>query len=194
MIILARRIVLRNHPRQCRTNADVRKARFCSFEERQKRGDTRLRRPHTGSVYTPAAGRLAAAIATISASRRPIRHLVERNNEFRRRMSIIPAVSAEAFGQGGVTERMGIRRARVEPAVKIATLRPSMPTWQQIHCCDGGRGEENLLRPASGKTGLKREAKVGSLMPIFPKFVFGTHSHVRKVVGTGEHIDSSAAI
>ena len=153
MMILARRIVLRNHPRQCRTNADVRKARFCSFEERQKRGDTRLRRPHTGSVYTPAAGRLAAAIATISASRRPIRHLVERNNEFRRRMSIIPAVSAEAFGQGGVTERMGIRRARVEPAVKIATLRPSMPTWQQIHCCDGGRGEENLLRPTSGKTG-----------------------------------------
>ena len=191
MIILARRIVLRNHPRQCRTNADVRKARFCSFEERQKRGDARRR---TGSAYAPAAGRLAAAMATISARRHPIRHRVERSNEFRRRMSIIPAVSAEAFGRGGVTERMGIRRARVEPAVKIATRRPSMPTWQQIHCCDGGRGEENLLRPTSGKTGPKREAKVGSLMPIFPKFVFGTHSHVRKVVGTGEHIDSSAAI
>jgi hypothetical protein len=68
-------------------------------------------------------------------------------------MSIILAVSAEAFGQSGLTERMGIHRARVEPAAKIATRRPSMPTWQQIHCCDGGRAEENLLRPQSSKTG-----------------------------------------
>jgi hypothetical protein len=129
--------------------ADLRKARFCSFEERQKRGDARRR---TGSAYAPAAGRLAAAMATISARRRPIRDPVERSNELKWRISNIPAASAEAFGQNRTCkQRMGIHRAGVEPAAKIATPPPSVPTWQQIHCGDAPGDEENLLRPTSGK-------------------------------------------
>jgi hypothetical protein len=45
------------------------------------------------SAYAPTAGRLAAAMATISAKRRPIRDRVERNSEFNGRISIIPGAS-----------------------------------------------------------------------------------------------------
>jgi hypothetical protein len=47
------------------------------------------------SAYTPAAGKLAAAIATISAKRRPIRDGAERSNEFNRCISPIPSALAE---------------------------------------------------------------------------------------------------
>jgi hypothetical protein len=45
--------------------------------------------------YTPAEGRLAAAMATISARRRPIRDGAERNNELIRRISQLPSAPAE---------------------------------------------------------------------------------------------------
>jgi hypothetical protein len=47
------------------------------------------------SVYAPAAGRLAAAMATIWASRRPIRDGVSRSNERNRRMSQAPCAPAD---------------------------------------------------------------------------------------------------
>jgi hypothetical protein len=48
----------------------------------------------TWGVYAPAAGRLAAAMATISASRRPIRDDVERSNEPNCRMAQLPSAPA----------------------------------------------------------------------------------------------------
>jgi hypothetical protein len=49
----------------------------------------------TLSVYAPAAGRLAAAMATIWASRRPIRDGVSRSNERNRRISQAPCAPAD---------------------------------------------------------------------------------------------------
>jgi hypothetical protein len=48
-------------------------------------------------AYAPAAERLAAAMATISARRRPIRARVERSNELNCRMSRIPGAAAETL-------------------------------------------------------------------------------------------------
>jgi hypothetical protein len=45
--------------------------------------------------YTPAVGKLAAAMATIWAKRRPIRDDAERKNEFTCRISPIPRAPAE---------------------------------------------------------------------------------------------------
>ena len=52
-------------------------------------------RPSRGAVYAPAEGRLAAAMATISARRRPIRDGAARNNEPIRRISQLPFAPAE---------------------------------------------------------------------------------------------------
>jgi hypothetical protein len=45
-------------------------------------------------AYAPAAGRLAAAMATIRANRRPIRDGVERSNKRNCRMSQLPSAPA----------------------------------------------------------------------------------------------------
>jgi hypothetical protein len=48
-------------------------------------------------LYAPAAGRLAAAMATIWARRRPIRDRVERSNEPKSRISRIPCAATETI-------------------------------------------------------------------------------------------------
>jgi hypothetical protein len=51
-------------------------------------------------LYAPAAGRLTAAMATISARQRPIRDRVERSNEPKSRISRIPCAAAETIVPG----------------------------------------------------------------------------------------------
>jgi len=55
----------------------------------------RIRGFRAWSAYAPAAGRLAAAIATIKARRRPIRDGAERSNKLNCRISRIPRAPAE---------------------------------------------------------------------------------------------------
>src|ERR1700732_3146485 len=78
------------------------------------------------AAKAPAAGRLAAAMATIMASCRPIRDRVERSNEPNCRISPIPLVPAEQSvrEQGRATNTWSRLRGRVEMAAKIA-MRPS---------------------------------------------------------------------
>jgi hypothetical protein len=60
---------------------------------------------------------------------------------------------------------MGIPSARVETTAKIATLQPFVARWQQIHCFDGGGGEENLLRATSIKTGRRNVMQASESSP-----------------------------
>jgi hypothetical protein len=53
--------------------------------------------PNAAMAYAPAAGKLAAAMATIWANRRPIRDDAKRKNEFTCRMTSIPYAGAEHF-------------------------------------------------------------------------------------------------
>jgi hypothetical protein len=89
--------------------------------DRLRRG-AGIRAPSGGTAYAPAAGRLAAAMATIKARRRPIRDGVERSNERNRRISQIPLAPAE----NNVSRNRRLRKMvpperPVEGAAKIAT-------------------------------------------------------------------------
>ena len=78
------------------------------------------------SIYAPAAGRLAAAMATIWANRRPIRDGAARRNEVTCRISQFPSALAEQSvpRRKAQSEKMLPPERRVEDAAKIAT-RPS---------------------------------------------------------------------
>jgi hypothetical protein len=75
------------------------------------------------SAYTPAAGKLAAAMATISAKRRPMRDGAERSNEFNRCISPIPYALAENHCSAlkARSAKMVPLPEHVEDAAKIAT-------------------------------------------------------------------------
>ena len=75
------------------------------------------------AAQAPASGRLAAAIATISASRRRIRHGAERSNERTRRIRPFLPRRPSCFRNGAI-DKMAVRKSEVETAAKIA-MRPS---------------------------------------------------------------------
>ena len=101
-------------------------------------------------VQAPAAGRLAAAMATIWARRRPIRDRVERSNAIKRSITSIPGASTQTVGPAikSARRRYGFPvSAESRSAAKIATRPSPEPTRQQIYCLARRQSKkQNLLR------------------------------------------------
>jgi len=78
-------------------------------------------------AYAPACGRLAAAMATIWASRRPIRDGAARNNEPTFRMTRFPSTPRENRVATDALGKMGPPGGPVETTAKIAMRASSGP-------------------------------------------------------------------
>ena len=111
------------------------------------------------SGYAPAAGRLAAAMATISARRRPIRDGAERNNERKCCISQLPSAPAETIvSQSKAHERNMVPPwTRVESTAKIAT-RPSSDRWFTVDLLPPSRRQrpKSSLRKFTARAGICR--------------------------------------
>jgi hypothetical protein len=121
----------------------------------------RQRRWRNGRSYAPTAGRLAAAMATISARRRRTLAGAERSNDCRCRM--VP-ISSGADGNRSFREartiKMGLPQRRVEGAPKIATRLSSDPlqTVVLLPCRNQPQLESSIatrgLSPSSARDGF----------------------------------------
>jgi hypothetical protein len=121
----------------------------------------RQRRWCKGRNYAPAAGRLAAAMATISARRRRTLAGAERSNDRRCRMI---TMSSRADGNQSFREahtiKMGLPQRRVEGAPKIATCLSSDPlqTVVLLPCRNQPQLESSIanrgLSPSSARDGF----------------------------------------
>jgi hypothetical protein len=117
------------------------------------------------ALYAPADGRLAAAMATISARRRPIRDGAERNSERKCRMSRLPSAPAETIVSRSKAHdaKMVPPRTRVESAAK-SVVRPTL-VQQWIYCRHPAAGGRNLLSRKSARRNRRRHPPC-SIMPM----------------------------
>ena len=118
-------------------------------------------------AYAPAAGRLAAAMATIAAIRRRSRDGVLRSSARNCRIFQASSAPAERSFHEWLTLRMGLPTRRVEAPEKIAIHASSGADLAVIHCCDPTRNGENLLRENSAcadRSSMSRGADCQALM------------------------------